>query len=204
MMDRRIFLQWIGLGSLVAMVPRWLNRQASQGAARAAAATPIPGNLAQASAYTPVGTVSQLDRAGFIANDHTPLGSVMVVRDQANQLKAVSPICPHQGCRVDWQAGLGEFYCPCHGARFAAGGRVLTGPARSDLPTFSTRVEQGNVLVGRSANTASTQTSESRHGSETDDTDDHEQAGSRDREGDDDHDDHDDQHSRGQASGVNA
>lgn len=197
-MDRRIFLQWIGLGSLVAMVPRWFNRQASQGAAKAAAATPTVG--AQASAYTPVGTVSQLDRAGFIANDHTPLGSVMVVRDQANQLKAVSPICPHQGCRVDWQAGQGEFYCPCHGARFAAGGRVLTGPARSDLPTFSTRIENGNVLVGRSATTASTQTSESRDDSSSDD----EYDGSRDREGDDDHDDHDNEHSRGQASGVNA
>lgn len=147
-MDRRVFIQWLGLGSLAGMAPAWWHHRASQEAIRAAAATSAASPaLAQAAAYTPVGTVGQLNQAGFIVNDHTPLGAVMVVRDQANQLKAVSPVCPHQGCRVDWQAGQGEFYCPCHGARFAAGGRVLTGPARSDLSTFSTRVENGNVLL---------------------------------------------------------
>jgi cytochrome b6-f complex iron-sulfur subunit len=154
---------------------------------------------AQAAAYTPVGTVSQLDRAGFLVNDHTPLGSVMVVRDRANQIKAVSPVCTHQGCRVDWQAGQGEFYCPCHGARFAAEGTVLAGPARSNLPTFATRVENGNVLVRRANTTASTQTSESPYGSEADDeTESGEDGEDGDREENDDH------RSLGRPSSVNA
>ncbi len=33
----------------------------------------------------------------------------------------------------------------------------MAGPARSDLPTFSTRVENGNLLVARVGNSASGQ-----------------------------------------------
>lgn len=203
-MDRRVFLQWLGLGSVVGTMPSWINwLKASKGPMGAAAATPTTApTVAQASAYIPVGTVSQLNQAGSIVNNHTPLGAVTVVRDQANQLKAVSPICPHQGCRVDWQASQGEFYCPCHGARFAAGGKVLAGPTRSDLPAFSTRVENGNVLVARTGTAAAAQTSESRYRSvaeEEDGSDDH--GGENDRE---EADDQDDQQSFGQAPRVNA
>jgi cytochrome b6-f complex iron-sulfur subunit len=159
---------------------------------------------APAAAYTPVGTVSQLNRAGFLVNDHTPLGSVMVVRDQANQIKAVSPVCTHQGCRVDWQAGQGEFYCPCHGARFAAGGTVLAGPARADLPTFSTRIDNGNVLVSRANTTASTQTSESPYGAEAYGAEADDETESGDREEDGDREENDDHRSLGQPASVNA
>ncbi|WP_017297257.1 ubiquinol-cytochrome c reductase iron-sulfur subunit [Nodosilinea nodulosa] len=202
-MDRRIFLQWIGLGSVAGLLPSCLGRlRAANGATGGAAgAAPL---TAQASAYTPVGTVSQLNQAGVIVNNHTPLGAVTVVRDQANQLRAVSPICPHQGCRVDWQANRSEFHCPCHGARFAAGGKVLTGPARSDLPAFSTRVENGNVLVARVGNSASgqipgqtsDQATEARYPLEADD-----ELERGEHEG---NDDRGERHSKGQSTEVSA
>lgn len=54
--------------------------------------------------------------------------------------KAISLTCTHQGCTVQPQAN-GEFHCPCHGAVYDAEGRVVSGPARRDLPQFKV-VEQ--------------------------------------------------------------
>jgi Rieske Fe-S protein len=40
---------------------------------------------------------------------------------------AVSTVCPHLGCLVKREEN-GEFLCPCHGSRFDAAGKVLSGP----------------------------------------------------------------------------
>ncbi len=49
--------------------------------------------------------------------------------------EAVSLTCTHQGCTVK-MADDGKFHCPCHGAVFAADGKVLKGPAERDLAKF--------------------------------------------------------------------
>ncbi|OKH38256.1 UDP-galactopyranose mutase [Calothrix sp. HK-06] len=52
-----------------------------------------------------------------------------------NSQEAVSLTCTHQGCTVK-MAEDGKFHCPCHGAVFAADGKVLNGPAETDLAKF--------------------------------------------------------------------
>ncbi len=56
-----------------------------------------------------------------------------VYRDDSGGLHAVSPICKHQGCIVHFNNAEKTWDCPCHGARYDAGGKVIMGPARSDL-----------------------------------------------------------------------
>jgi Rieske Fe-S protein len=48
-------------------------------------------------------------------------------------LHAFSAVCPHLGCVVRWDGCEKTWDCPCHGSRFDALGRVLNGPAISDL-----------------------------------------------------------------------
>lgn len=54
-------------------------------------------------------------------------------RDDNNELHVVSAICPHMMCVVHWNKGEKSWDCPCHGSRFTFDGRVIEGPAISDL-----------------------------------------------------------------------
>ncbi|MBH8564844.1 FAD-dependent oxidoreductase [Nostoc sp. CENA67] len=58
---------------------------------------------------------------------------------------AISLTCTHQGCTVQ-MADDGKFHCPCHGAVFAADGKVLKGPAQRDLSKFEIVQRQADEL----------------------------------------------------------
>lgn len=62
---------------------------------------------------------------------------VAVSRDVAGRITAVSAICTHLGCVVGWNPVDRSWDCPCHGSRFEAAGRVLTGPAVAPLEPVS-------------------------------------------------------------------
>ena len=56
-----------------------------------------------------------------------------VHRDESGSLHAVSAVCTHLGCIVQWNPAERSWDCPCHGSRFDAGGTVIQGPAVRDL-----------------------------------------------------------------------
>ena len=62
------------------------------------------------------------------------LEPVAVYRDPSGALVELSAVCRHLGCLVRWNSGEKTWDCPCHGSRYAANGRVVNGPALTDLP----------------------------------------------------------------------
>ncbi len=60
-------------------------------------------------------------------------GKLAVYRDDAGELRALSPTCTHLGCVVEFNEAERTWDCPCHGSRFDTDGKVISGPARKPL-----------------------------------------------------------------------
>lgn len=58
-----------------------------------------------------------------------------------------SSICPHLGCRYNWDATQKRFICPCHGSQFGAQGDKLAGPAPRGLDPLPFREKNGQAQV---------------------------------------------------------
>ena len=58
---------------------------------------------------------------------------VAVYRDNESKIRSFSAVCPHLGCILQWNKDEKSFDCPCHGSRFTCEGKVVNGPALTNL-----------------------------------------------------------------------
>lgn len=72
---------------------------------------------------------------------------VWVVKKSDNDLTTFSPICPHLGCRYNWNEEQKLFICPCHNSVFTIDGKVVSGPAPRGLDTLPTKIEDKTLYV---------------------------------------------------------
>ena len=72
---------------------------------------------------------------------------VWVVKRSATEATVFSPICPHLGCRYDWDARDSLFKCPCHASVFRMDGTVVSGPAPRSLDTLPAEIRDGVLYV---------------------------------------------------------
>jgi glycine/D-amino acid oxidase-like deaminating enzyme/nitrite reductase/ring-hydroxylating ferredoxin subunit len=56
-----------------------------------------------------------------------------VYKNEHGDVSALSPVCTHAGCIVNWNPTEKSWDCPCHGGRFSIDGHVVTGPPRKNL-----------------------------------------------------------------------
>ncbi len=76
-----------------------------------------------------------------------PDGPVVVVRPTADEVRAFSAVCTHQGTTVGAPQG-GTITCPNHGSQFAAAtGEVTRGPAARPLPPIPVTVQGDQVVL---------------------------------------------------------
>ena len=69
----------------------------------------------------------------------------IVIRKSETEVVALSAVCTHLGCIVKYQDG--ELKCPCHGASFDSGGKVLGGPAPSGLIRYSVTLDSDMITI---------------------------------------------------------
>ncbi|HET9705435.1 MAG TPA: FAD-dependent oxidoreductase [Vicinamibacterales bacterium] len=58
---------------------------------------------------------------------------VAASRDERGRLILRSAVCTHMGCLVRWNPAERTWDCPCHGSRFTPAGKVISGPAETEL-----------------------------------------------------------------------
>jgi Rieske Fe-S protein len=70
-----------------------------------------------------------------------------LVKNADGSLTALSMLCTHVCCQCSFDPASKVYYCPCHGSIFDMSGRVVQGPAISDLPIIELRTDSaGNVF----------------------------------------------------------
>ena len=145
-MKRRDFLNWAGIGLLASYLPVALaacsNQQSNETSEPETSTT--TSNVPDDEGYLAIGTAQELNENGYLINSRS---NVIVFRNGSNNLSALSLVCTHQDCRVDWKKSSNSLYCPCHGSEFAADGKVIGGPAPSPLSTFEVKEENQSILV---------------------------------------------------------
>lgn len=72
----------------------------------------------------------------------------VVLQPAPGQFVALSAVCTHLGCIVQWLPDKKEFLCPCHAGRFSVEGQVLGGPPPKPLAPLPLTVEDDQLLVG--------------------------------------------------------
>ncbi|MBL8944943.1 MAG: Rieske 2Fe-2S domain-containing protein [Myxococcales bacterium] len=74
------------------------------------------------------------------------IGSAWVRREGA-ELVALSTVCPHLGCGVDFDANANKFYCACHKSYFALDGACETGPSPRGLDRLELQQQEQLVTI---------------------------------------------------------
>ena len=80
----------------------------------------------------------------FTANDGT---DAILFKTKDEKVYALSRICTHEGCSVDFDLAQNKLICPCHGATYEApDGNVISGPTQRNLKKINVKIDGDNVL----------------------------------------------------------
>ena len=74
--------------------------------------------------------------------------SAVLVRKRGGGLVALSAVCTHLGCIVQWEKDKQDFLCPCHAGHYTADGIVTAGPPPKPLSKLPFTVADGIITVG--------------------------------------------------------
>lgn len=79
----------------------------------------------------PRGEIEELPEGhgGVVAYDNEKVGACK----EDGEVHLVTVRCPHMGCQLEWDPDEKNWACPCHGSRFDQDGKLLDGPAQTDL-----------------------------------------------------------------------
>jgi cytochrome b6-f complex iron-sulfur subunit len=61
-----------------------------------------------------------------------PDGQKVIISNIQGEMKALSNVCPHLGCKVHWKEVDSQFFCPCHAGVFDKNGTPVSGPPKAE------------------------------------------------------------------------
>lgn len=106
--------------------------------------SPLPGSSSAATVSFPEHDIVQGEAKFF-----QYAGSAAVLVKSGNgRYFALSAVCTHLGCVVQWQKDKETFLCPCHAGLYSAEGAVLAGPPPAPLRALPVLVSNGIITVG--------------------------------------------------------
>ena len=74
----------------------------------------------------------------------------ILVRSSAGDLKALSAVCTHLNCTVQYRPDLSHIWCACHNGHFDLNGQNISGPPPRPLDAFVVNVRGNQIVVSKS------------------------------------------------------
>lgn len=137
--ERRQFLKWLSGG--------FLSLWALGGAGALAAYLKAPERSeASAARMVSIGRLEDLrvGEARLVQHGITPF---YVLRLDAARVVAMSAVCTHMRCILNYDRERKGLLCPCHEGRFDLNGNVVSGPPQRSLPGYEVQTRAGEVFV---------------------------------------------------------
>ena len=80
----------------------------------------------------------------FTANDGT---DAILFKSKDEKVYAISRICTHEGCSVNFDLAQNKLICPCHGATYeTVEGNVISGPTQRNLKKINIKIDGDNIM----------------------------------------------------------
>jgi thiosulfate dehydrogenase [quinone] large subunit len=108
---------------------------------------PAPAAKASPPAAEPIAASADV-AAGHAVSFTNPAdgGAALLIRERDGSLSALSAVCTHAGCDVEWNGG--RLICPCHRSTFdPRTGDPQRGPATMPLPVLTVVERDGKVFL---------------------------------------------------------
>ena len=86
-------------------------------------------------------------QVGLLVQSKDSGDKIMVVHIGDGSLFAVSSVCTHKGCDVNYDKKLGYLLCPCHGSEYGLDGQNIKGPATRPLKRYTIRTDNAHVII---------------------------------------------------------
>ncbi len=74
---------------------------------------------------------------------------VILIRTSAGDLKALSAVCTHLECTVQYRGDLGVIWCACHNGKYDLNGRNISGPPPRPLDEYKVIQQGDEVFVSK-------------------------------------------------------
>ncbi|HUI75407.1 MAG TPA: Rieske 2Fe-2S domain-containing protein [Candidatus Acidoferrum sp.] len=69
-----------------------------------------------------------------------------------NKYYALSAVCTHLGCTVQYRPDLAEVWCPCHNGKYTVTGANISGPPPRPLEKFDVILKGNDIYAQRTRN----------------------------------------------------
>jgi Rieske Fe-S protein len=75
----------------------------------------------------------------------------ILIRTANDEYKAMSAVCSHLSCTVQFREDLHQVWCACHNGLYDVEGRNVSGPPPRPLEVFDVHIQGEDIIAARKA-----------------------------------------------------
>lgn len=74
---------------------------------------------------------------------------VIVIRTASGDVRALSAVCTHLECTVQYRKDMGTIWCACHNGKYDLNGKNISGPPPRPLDPYKVIIKGDEILISK-------------------------------------------------------